>query len=376
MKIGDGAKRNRGRVTSSPTHPSQILYENMRFYTLKVLLVYLLLLFQCAKQDKSAGLIVIDGTTMGTVYSVKLVEVELDQLAINRQDTQAGIDSLLARINQKMSTYIKKSEISRFNEYKKNDWYPVSDELRIVIEKSLLISKLSDGAFDVTVGPLVNLWGFGPEDREVLVPKDSEIVARINKIGYEKLSTMRHPPALKKKLPEIYCDLSGIAKGYGVDKIGQHLDSLNITNYLIDIGGELKAKGINHIAEAWRIGISTPDEKYGIQKIVSLTDNAVATSGDYRNYFEKDGRRYSHTIDPRTGRPISHRLASVTVVHDSCTVADGLATAITVMGPDKGYEFALNMELPVFMIVREQSGFVEKMTPMFKRFLSSAKDGS
>jgi thiamine biosynthesis lipoprotein len=374
MRTGDGAKRNKVQATSSPTYPAQYLYDNMRSVSPILLLIFLLLFVQCGNQDKSAGLFVIDGSTMGTVYSVKLVESELNQLAINRRNIQPGIDRLLTRINQKMSTYIETSEISRFNEYEKSDWFPVSDELRIVIEKSLLMSKISDGAFDITVGPLVNLWGFGSEEREVLVPEDSEIEERINKIGYKKISTKRHPSALKKELPEIYCDLSGIAKGYGVDKIGQHLDSLKITNYLIDIGGELKSKGNNHLAEAWRIGISSPDEKFGIQKIVSLTSNAMATSGDYRNYFKKDGQIFSHTIDPLTGRPITHQLASVTVVHDSCIVADALATAITVMGPEKGHEFALKMELPVFMIVREQSGFVEKRTPMFDVFLSSEKD--
>ena len=345
----------------------------MRLRFLATIIILILVKLNCSTSEKSNNLTIIDGSTMGTYYAVKIPSQTLDSLNLNTKQLQSSIDSLLDSINQKMSTYIEDSEISRFNHYQNTDWFSISKELRQVIESSIIISQKSGGTFDITVGPLVNLWGFGIENRDELIPTDEEVKNRMAVVGYKKISTHSEPSAIKKEIVEMFCDLSGIAKGYGVDKIAELLDSLNIENYLVDIGGEIKTKGKNHLRKAWKIGISTPDDKMGIQKVVLLENKSVATSGDYRNYFEKDGIRYSHTIDPRTGRPITHRLASVTVVHDTCMIADGLATAITVLGPQNGYEFALREELPVFMIVRQQEGFIEKMTPKFKKYLSQKK---
>ena len=159
-------------------------------------------------------------------------------------------------------------------------------------------------------------------------------------------------------------------------KIAEFLDSQELHNYMVDIGGEIRASGRNAGNNLWKIGVATPDEEFGIQKVIPLENKAVATSGDYRNYFEEDGRRYSHTIEPRSGSPITHPLASVTVIHDSCIVADGLATAINVMGPEKGFNFAINRELPVLLIVRENEGFRERMTPQFQKILENNKNGN
>jgi thiamine biosynthesis lipoprotein len=329
-----------------------------------------IIFINCINSNPSENLMVLDGSTMGTYYSIKLIKSDIASSKKTAENIQAGVDSLLIVVNQQMSTYIDDSEISRFNQYKNTDWFPVSADLRYVIEKAIQISKLSGGAFDITVGPLVNLWGFGTEERIQKIPTNEEIQERMAFIGYQNLSVKKSPSSIKKREISLYCDLSAIAKGFGVDKITEYLDLLTIHNYLIDIGGEIRTRGRNQQGLLWKIGISTPDDKFGIQKVVLLENKAVATSGDYRNYFESDGQRYSHTIDPTTGRPIAHKLASVTVLHDTCMIADALATAIDVMGPDKGYEFAIAQELPVFMIVRENDRFVEKMTPGFEKYLS------
>lgn len=336
-----------------------------------VFFILTFIFLSCQKESKPSYLVALDGPTMGTLYSIKIVNHDLIGTEHDSSTLHHGIDSLLRLINQQMSTYQKNSELSLFNQYRGRDWFPVSIDLCLVIKKSLQISKISGGAFDITVGPLVNLWGFGPEERVELIPTEANIQERKKLVGYDKLEVRISPPALKKKISEMYCDLAAIAKGYAVDKVGEYLENHQIKNYIVDIGGEVKVSGKNHLGASWKIGIATPDDQYGIQKVIFLKNMAVATSGDYRNYFEKDGIRYSHTIDPHSGRPITHQLASVTVIHDSCMVADGLATAINVLGPDKGYQLAQRLNLAVFMIIREENRFVERMTPPFKKFLEA-----
>lgn len=340
----------------------------MKFW--QVLVSLSLIILFCQKEPKTSYLVVLDGPTMGTLYSIKIVSHDLISSKNDSATVHRGIDSLLYLINQQMSTYQKDSELSQFNQYQGQDWFAVSADLCLVIQKSLQISKISGGAFDITIGPLVNLWGFGPEERVELIPTEAEIQERKKLVGYDKLEVRSSPPALKKKIPGMYCDLAAIAKGYAVDKVSQYLENNQIKNYIIDIGGEVKTRGKNHLGSAWKIGIATPDDQYGIQKVILLENMAVATSGDYRNYFEKDGIRYSHTIDPQSGHPIMHQLASVTVIHDSCMVADGLATAIDVLGVDKGYQLAQQLDLAVFMIIRGENGFAERMTPLFRKFLA------
>ncbi len=305
---------------------------------------------------------------MGTTFTVKLVEKDSDKGKTNYEKVESEINRLLVEVNRQMSTYIEDSEISRFNQYRKTDWFPVSSDLAKVLIASITISEKSQGAFDITVGPLVNLWGFGPEYQANKIPDDEEIKEKKALTGYKKLSVKLSPPAVKKDIPEIYCDLSAIAKGFGVDKITMLLDSIKIENYMVEIGGEVRTKGKTQQNKLWRIGIEAPDSPTDIQRIIVISDNSMATSGDYRNYYEKDGVRYSHTIDPLIGSPIAHKLASVTVIDKSSMIADGMATAINVLGPEEGYKFALREGLPVFMIVREKQGFVEKMTPEFKTF--------
>lgn len=340
------------------------------------LIVGLLLLLACSKDKQINNLIVLDGETMGTVYSVKIVKGDLEKTHQSADDIKLSIDSLLNGVNLQMSTYLDTSEITRFNKYDKTDWFSISIDFAFVLKNSLRISKLSRGTFDITVGPLVNLWGFGPENRVTLIPSNKEIDERRKLTGFQKISVRMNPPAVKKVMPEMYLDLSAIAKGYGVDKVTALLENDGIRNFLVDIGGEISTRGINHQGQVWKIGVSTPDEEYGIQKVIPLENKSVATSGDYRNYFEKDGIRYSHTIDPRTARPITHKLTSVTVLHDTCMIADAYATAIDVLGPDDGYNFAVNQELAVFMIVRDSDAFIEKMTPELEKILEVNEIGN
>ena len=309
---------------------------------------------------------VIQGRTMGTTFVVKVVAEGAQPLPVD--SLEAEINRVLREVNRQMSTYLPDSEISRFNRSRSTDWFPISFDFARVLQIALEISEASEGAFDVTVAPLVNLWGFGPEARPQRVPTEEALRQRRAWVGYRKLAVRLQPPAAKKAHPRMAIDLSAIAKGFGVDRVGELLEQWGLRNYMVEIGGEVRVRGRNPDGGPWRIGIRSPDTEAGLQKVVELSDAALATSGDYFNYFEENGVRYSHTLDPRTGRPITHKLASVTVIHPSCTYADGLATAIDVLGPDAGYAFAQSRRLPVYMIVRQGGGFVEKATPEFWRF--------
>lgn len=217
----------------------------------------------------------------------------------------------------------------------------------------------------------MNLWGFGPLHQEDRIPSSQAIARALTQTGYEQLHARMSPPSIRKDNGFIYVDLSAIAKGYGVDKLAEHLDSLGLSDYLVDIGGELKGKGHNARGSAWRIAIEKPTPgKRSVHQIISFSEGAMATSGDYRNYFEKDGQRYSHTIDPETGAPIRHKLASVTVVNTSTMYADAMATALMVLGPERGYALAEQEALAALFIVKSADGFSEKVTPALKQYMT------
>jgi thiamine biosynthesis lipoprotein len=339
--------------------------------SLLIILFIVVLSVRNSYHSSSPDIRELGGTTMGTFYEVKIVNNYPSTSQPDFKHIKSEIDKVLAHINGQMSTYIEDSELSQFNRYNGTGWFEASEDLVSVIAHSLVISEKSGGAFDITVGPLVNLWGFGPVERTGNpIPDEDDIKEARGAVGFEKLSVRRIPAAIKKDVGTVYVDLSAIAKGFAVDKISEYLDAAGITDYLVEIGGEIRTKGKNHLKEPWQVGISTSDGTLGIQKVVSLAGQSIATSGDYRNYFEKEGVRYSHTIDPQTGKPVTHSLASVTVVHDNCMSADALATAIMVLGPEKGFSFALREHLSIFMIIKEGETFTEKMTPAFKQILS------
>jgi thiamine biosynthesis lipoprotein len=310
--------------------------------------------------------IVIRGMTMGTNYSISLVSESQNTM----EELQTEIDALLVTINNQMSTYLDNSELSRINQNKSDDWIDISPELYEVISTALEIGRLTGGEFDITVGNMVNLWGFGPDNLPVNIPDDESIKNALNASGYHGIE-MRSPAyAIKKQNPDIYLDLSGIAKGYAVDRVSDYLEGLNFQSYLVDIGGEIRAKGQKQDGEHWRIGIEKPlVDGREVQRVIPLSDMAMATSGDYRNFFIHDGIRYSHTIDPRTGRPILHNLLSVTVLDDSAMVADAMATALMVMGPGDGIIFAEKNGISAYFIQSDPNEISEKISSRFARYL-------
>ncbi len=303
------------------------------------------------------------GATMGTQYRVT---------AVCPVDVGAEIARQVEWVNAEMSTYDPASTLSRFNQSAPGDWFAVSPELAELVAAAEQLSRDSGGAFDVTVGPLVNLWGFGPDGYAGTRPEQAQIDAARDRVGYTYLEVRALPPALRKSV-DVYVDLSAIAKGYGVDRVAQRLAQLECTNYLVEIGGELKAHGVNEHGHPWRVGVEVPDpESYGaVQRVLYPGELGVATSGDYRNFVEDEAGRFSHTIDPRTGYPVSHRLASVTVAHASTMWADGYATLLDVLGPDSGFEFAQRHGLPAMFIVRTENGFEERYTDQLEPLLGN-----
>jgi thiamine biosynthesis lipoprotein len=229
------------------------------------------------------------------------------------------------------------------------------------------IGELTQGAFDITVGPLVNAWGFGPGERREDLDQAAIDELRSH-TGWDKLIVNPGESTLVKLDPALYCDLSAIAKGYAVDRVFETLSDLGFTSRMVEIGGEVRTAGANAEGRPWRIAVEKPLEGgRGIQRVVALQDLAMATSGDYRNYFERDGKRYSHEIDPRTGRPIEHRAASVSVIEPTCAAADALATGLIVLGEDRGFDLAVELEIAALFLVRDGDSFVEKSTPAFDR---------
>jgi len=242
----------------------------------------------------------------------------------------------------------------------------------LVVGEAIRTSQQTGGAFDATVGPLVNLWHFGPERNGGSVPSDSQIAENRERVGYQRVQARLDPPALKKSRPDVEVDLSAIAKGFGVDKVAEYLDRRGAEGYMVEIGGEVRTRGRRGDGSPWKIGVVKPaDDPAGgqslVQRVLPLGDDALATSGDYRNFFEQDGTRYSHTIDPRTGRPVEHQLASVTVVGPTCMQCDALATALMVLGPEAGYNLAVDRALAVLFVVRDGDRFSERATPVFQQ---------
>nr|WP_242536049.1 MULTISPECIES: FAD:protein FMN transferase [Vibrio] len=308
----------------------------------------------------------LSGPTMGTSYNIKYIQQ--DGLP-SSDDLHKEIDRLLEEVNDQMSTYRQDSELSRFNQYQGTDAFEVSTQTATVVKEAMRLSTLTEGALDVTVGPLVNLWGFGPEARPEVVPTDAELADRKANTGIHHLTVNGN--SLSKDLPHLYVDLSTIAKGWGVDVVANYIESQGIHNYMVEVGGEIRLKGLNRDNVPWRIAVEKPtvDER-SIQEIIEPGDMAIATSGDYRNYFERDGVRYSHIINPQTGRPIHNRVVSVTVLDKSCMTADGLATGLMVLGDEKGIEIAEQNHIPVFMIVKTDDGFKEIASSAFKPYLN------
>ncbi len=312
-----------------------------------------------------SGPIVIDGKTMGTGYRVTLLALPEGE---SRSSMKQHIDVELDRVEQQMSTYRPRSELTRFNKSDSTDWFRVSLGTVIVANEARQIAIDSGGALDPTVGPLVRLWHFGAgADGAFAVPSDDAIAAAKAKTGYRKFEVYHKPTQMKKSDAALEIDLSAIAKGFGVDQVAEILDRRDVADYFIEIGGEIRTKGHAPGGRPWRIGIEQPLE--GTRDVLCTLEagtTAIATSGDYRNYHEHDGTRYGHTIDPRTGRPVTHALRSVTVADPLCLRADGWATALMVLGPEAGYTLAETRDIAALFVTRADDGsWRMRRTPAF-----------
>ncbi len=328
------------------------------------------LLFGCAEPPPET--LRLTGATMGTRYNITWLS-RVDDPA--PEDIHIGVEAVLEAVNASMSTWRDDSEITAFNSAPAGEWFTVSRDFADVFEMSRAVSEASAGAYDVTVAPLVDLWGFGAAEigAELVdqVPASGAIAAALERVGQQRLDFDRDAPALRKPAA-MSVDFSSIAKGYGVDRVAAWLEQQGIDRYLVEIGGEIRVSGLNPRNEPWRIAVEKPQPgERTAQVAVTLHNAAVATSGDYRNFFEVDGVRYSHSIDPRNGAPVRHDLVSVTVIHESATMADAWATALTVLGTERALETALNEELAVYLISRDGDGFTASSTPAMAPLLRS-----
>ena len=330
-----------------------------------VLLAILVLQAACGSPDTKP--LEFSGPTMGSHYSIKIPFAPADLPA---PQLEQGISAILDDINRKMSTYLADSELSLINSAETTDWIPVSAELYEVLATAQDISGQTGGAFDITVGPLVNLWGFGPDKQPGQIPEPDRIDEARKHTGYRLLELRVSPRAVRKHDPRIYIDLSGIAAGYAADRVAKYLETRLIEHYLIDITGEIRARGVNQQQQIWRVGIEKPlIDRRDVQYIVALDNMGLTTAGDYRNFFVHDGRRYSHTIDPATGWPVAHDLTSVTVLDRSAMTADALDTAFMVMGPQRALEFAEQHHVPALFILNHNNEFTGQHSSPFSAYL-------
>jgi thiamine biosynthesis lipoprotein len=303
--------------------------------------------------DKEPDAVRLSGETMGTTFNVTAIGEDLDETAL-----AIAVEETLAEVNAKMSNWDPNSEVSTFSASDSTDPMPISLEFALVMGAANDVHQKTDGTFDVTLGPLIELWGFGPRTPEDPVPLDADIQTALSGVGQGKLLTL-DPEAktLAKSDASVGINLSAIAKGYGIDAVAETLRDAGIDDYLVEIGGDLVAKGQNDKGEDWRIGIEKPEAgAQSLQLIVSLDDQGMASSGDYKNFFEEDGVRYSHILDPKTGRPITHHTTSVTVLADNAMMADAWATAMLALGQEKGLELAEQHKLAVYFISRDVTG--------------------
>ncbi len=314
-------------------------------------LFFLTVFFNCnsPKNKQNLAYIELSGFAQGTTWKV----IYNDSENINYQ---SEIDSLLISINKSMSIWDSMSLLSRINRNAPN--VMIDNDLQNVLKSGLKIGEMTNGAFDITVLPLVDLWGFGLKKKDKVLK--SQIDSVLPLVNYRNIALENG--IIKKKNPKISIDVNGIAQGYSVDAIAMFLEIRNVQNYLVEVGGELRAKGVNRTGNLWNIGIDKPTDGSNemtrdLELILQISDISISTSGNYRRYYIMDGVKYAHTINPRTGRPVTHNLLSATVITKDCAWADGLATAFMVMGVDKSIEFVKqHNDIEVLLIYTDNEG--------------------
>jgi len=319
-----------------------------------------------------SGRVELHGSAMGTTWTVTFAE-PLDAAAARRAET--AVRSALSEAEAVLSGWNAASELSAFNRHDGTGWVPVSEPLYAVLEAARTVNQQSGGAFDLTIAPLVALWGFGSSASKESAPSDLEIADALRRVGAEKLELRIVPRAARKLVPGVRLDLDAIAPGLVVDRISRDLAALGYSNHIVEIGGEVRCRGRGPGGRAWRTAVERPQTGARIvQAVVALDGLGISTSGDYRDFRVLEGTRISHTIDPRSGRPVRHALASVSVVHESVMLADAYATALMVLGPEEGYELAERLELPAHFIVRARDGFAVRATKGFDRLRIGERD--
>lgn len=334
----------------------------------KLFLILILFLFLgCDNSAKPVqeNIVRISGKTMGTYYSITINEKN-----VNKEILKNEIESLLTSLNHTFSTYLPTSELSIINKAKAAMQIKLSSDMDKVLTLSKKIFFETNGAFDPTVGPIVNRWGFGP-DKDLQKPTKEEIKNLMFHVGVKHFTLK--DGYLIKKTPSLYLDFSAIAKGYVVDRVANFLKKVKgYRNILVEIGGEVRGHGHKN-NKVWVIGIETPSGQFaaGIQKVIPLLNRSVATSGSYRNYLKYGDKVFSHTIDPKTGYPVQHKLVSVTVIDANCAKADAWATSLMVMGPKKGFKYAQEKGLMAYFLVKRDSGFDELSTKAFVTYMKA-----
>lgn len=355
---------------------AQLKHRSIKLIAITSLIFSALILLGCEdKQTNSTSkttqtqLHELRGNTMGTYYNVKYV----GEFSFTPEALQKEIDVLLEAINDDISTYRPDSALSKFNQSTDLTPQKISAGFADSILISQRVGRATFGAMNITVGPLVNLWGFGPEKMPDNIPNEQQIEEARKKVGLEHLvlTSNNQGEWLQKNIPDLYVDLSTVGEGLGADEVARFLRSKGISNYLVSIGGTITGAGVNQEGKLWAVAIEKPtDQEQAIQQIIQLNGQSISTSGSYRNYYEKDGVRYSHVIDPTTGKPITHNLVSVTVISPTALEADAWDTGLMVLGKEKALEVANQHGLAIYVITKTENGFEASMTDSFKPFLS------
>lgn len=316
---------------------------------------------------------VLDGKTMGTFWRVSVIGVDEAKAQTLRAKVQAQLDA----DDRLLSTWKNDSALMRFNHAADTRPWPVSEAMADIVTLSLRIGAKTHGAMDITVGPLVNLWGFGPDKQPVATPDAQAIAAAKARTGLQHLQVINQSGRqfLQKDIPDLFVDLSTVGEGYAADHLARLMEQEGISRYLVSVGGALVSRGMNGEGKPWRVAIQKPtDQENAVQAIVDINGHGISTSGSYRNYYELDGKRISHVIDPQTGQPITHKLVSVTVIAPTALEADGWDTGLMVLGPEKAQQVVREQGLAVYMIVKEGEGFKTWMSPQFRTFLVGEKN--
>lgn len=324
------------------------------------------LLTVLAACTRPAPLLRLDGETMGTTWSAQFA----DRPGLDRSAVLAAIQTQLDQVIEQMSTWQPDSAISRYNAAPADTWHDLPDAFAEVLGAALALARATGGSYDPTIGPLVDAWGFGAGGPRSEPPDAEVIAAAKDRVGWQRLRL----DAAAKRLWQpggVRLDLSSIAEGYAVDRMGLALQDLGIGAYLVEIGGELRARGQRPDGLPWRIAIERPQIDGSPTSILPLRDASIATSGDYRKYFEYRGRRFSHAIDPHTGWPVDHGLAAVTVVAGDCMDAGSTATALSVLGPGRGYDHALRNAIAARFVIRQEGALSVRDTPAFQALIAA-----